>query len=489
MITKGKEKVLQGINETVDVVKSTLGAKGKTVMISNPYNLGFSVTKDGVSVAKAIKFDDDLLAMGSEFVKDAALKTVDEAGDNTTTTSILVQSMCNDIQREIDLGRDTNEIIDELLRDKESVLKFISSSSKKVTSFKDVKNIAKIASNNNNEIGSIIEKVYKEAGWDVVIDVIESDNKETTYEIVNGFTMRETGYVSSQFINNFEKGRVEFMNPRVFLFNGKIKSMTEELMDLFRDNADRNSENFSPLVLIVEDIEEAPLKEIMMAHREQLLHNIAVVQSNLIFEDRKNTFIDASQFLEGDYQDSKFGKPGRCEKVIIEKDNITFINGAGDIKKHAERVKNTSKDSRRKFSLESVAAIIKVGGKLASEISEKKDRIDDAVLSVKSAIEEGYLPGGGTTLIFSEKPEYGNVMKKALMSCYNQLMFNAEREPQYFLRDIKDKGFGYGYNLIKDEVSNLYEDGIYDSAKALRVSVENAVHTATIFASINNIIH
>jgi chaperonin GroEL len=239
----------------------------------------------------------------------------------------------------------------------------------------------------------------------------------------------------------------------------------------------------------VEDIEEAPLKEIMMAYRDGLIFSVAVVQSNLIFEDRKNTFIDASVFLDGEYQDTRIGKFGSCEKVIIDKDNITFINGSGDTKKHAERVKKNTKDKQRSFSLESIAAIIKVGGKLSSEISEKKDRIEDAVMSVRSAIEEGYLPGGGTTLIFADKEEYGTVMRKALMSCYNQLMINAEREPQYFLRDIKDKGFGYGYNLVKDNVSNLYKDGIYDSAKALRVSIENAVHTATNFASINYIIH
>jgi chaperonin GroEL len=489
MITKGKEKLLEGINQTVDVVKSTLGAKGKTVMISDPYGLGFTVTKDGVSVAKSIKFDDDLLALGSEFVKNAALKTVSEAGDNTTTTSILVQSMCNNIQKEINLGRDTNELIEQLLNDKDSVLEFITSNSKKVSNIKDIKNIAKIASNNNEEIGSILEKVYSEAGWDVVIDVVESDNNETTYEIVNGFTMRETGYVSSQFINNYEKGRVEFENPKIYLYNGKIRQMTSDLMNIFQENADRNSETFRPLVLIVEDIEEAPLKEIMMAYRDGLIFSVAVVQSNLIFEDRKNTFIDASVFLDGEYQDTRIGKFGSCEKVIIDKDNITFINGSGDTKKHAERVKKNTKDKQRSFSLESIAAIIKVGGKLSSEISEKKDRIEDAVMSVRSAIEEGYLPGGGTTLIFADKEEYGTVMRKALMSCYNQLMINAEREPQYFLRDIKDKGFGYGYNLVKDNVSNLYKDGIYDSAKALRVSIENAVHTATNFASINYIIH
>ena len=270
--------------------------------------------------------------------------------------------------------------------------------------------------------------------------------------------------------------------------------MTDSLMNIFRDNVDRNSEEFRPTILIVEDIEEIVLREFVSAYGDQAIFNIAIVQSNLIHQDRKDALIDSSIFLNGDYTEDKLGNYGECEKIIITKNDTTFINGKGNIKNHLNKLKkeNSKKNNialkNRIFSLESNAAIIKVGGKLGTEISEKKDRIDDANLAVKSAIEEGYLPGGGSTYLFAKKDNFGKVMKNALHSCYNQLMNNAEIEPNLYLNDIYTKGFGFGYNLIKDDVTNMYEDGIYDSAKVLRVSVENAVHTAVNFAGINSIL-
>lgn len=497
MIIKGneaKQKLLEGINETVDVVKSTLGAKGRTVMIADPYRMGFNVTKDGVSVAKAVKFDDDILNLGSDFVKNAAMKTLDEAGDGTTTSSVLVQSMCNDIFKEISLGKTTGEVTKELFENAEEVYDFISKNSRKVESVKDIENIATVSSNNDKEIGKLFSDIYSEAGMSVSIEVVENDDVDTTFEIVNGFTISNTGFSASQFINNYDKNRIEYENPKVYIYNGKIKMMSEHLMEIFKDNVDRNSEYFRPTILIVEDIEEMVLREFISAYGDQAIFNIAIVQSNLIHQDRKDALIDSSVFLNGDYTEDRLGKYGECEKIIITKDNTTFINGKGNTKKHLDKLKkeNSKKNNialkNRIFSLESNAAIIKVGGKLGTEISEKKDRIDDANLAVKSAIEEGYLPGGGSTYLFAEKDHFGKVMKNALHSCYNQLMNNAEVEPNLYLKDIYTKGFGFGYNLIKDDITDMYEDGIYDSSKVLRVSIENAVHTAVNFAGINSIL-
>jgi chaperonin GroEL len=498
MILKGKqakEKLLQGINEISDVVKLTLGARGKTVLLGHPHKLGFRVSKDGVSVANGIKFDDDVVDYGASFIVNSADKTVDEAGDGTTTTTILTQSMCNDVYNEINLGKNPNELIKMLKDDLETVKKYISDKSLKIENTTQIEDIATISANNDPEIGVLIREIYDELGFEVEIDIVESDRKDTVYEAVNGFTMKDTGYSSTQFINNMEKSRVEFVNPMIYLFNGKVKSMNQHLIELFQSNADRNSEDFRPLVLIVEDIEETVLREIVMAFQNQMIFNVAIVQTNLIHEDRKNAFIDASIFLDGEYNEERIGGYGECEKVIIDRNTVTFINGKGNVKKHLKKLKDKKNkniaDERRIFALESSAAIIHVGGKIATEISEKKDRIEDSVCAVKSALEEGYCPGGSTVYIFSriESELKTDIMKKALLECYQQLMKNAELEPFYYLKEIEDKGFGHGYNLIEDIVSNFYEDGILDSSKVLRVSLENAVHTACNFALIEAVVN
>lgn len=497
MILKGeqsKEKLLEGINETVNVAKITLGARGKTVLISDPHGLGFRTTKDGVTVINSVNFNDEIMNLGADFIKEASTKTVKEAGDGTTTTSILTQEMCNIVNKEQNLGKNTNDLIKDLKSDLQVVKDFIAEKAIKIENTDEIKNIAKVSSNNDEEIGELIKQIYDQAGFDVAIDIAESDNIETTFDIVNGFTMKDTGFASSQFINNLDKGRVEFNNPRIYLLNGKVRTMTPDLIEMFRENGNRNSEDFRPLVLIVEDMEEVPLREILMAHGNQMVHDVAVVQTNLIFEDRKNAFIDVSMFIDAEYNEDGFGEFGECEKIVIERENVTFINGKGNISKHLAKLKKSKKTGlaheRRIFALESKAAVIHVGGKLGTEIEEKKDRIEDAVYAVKSALEEGYCPGGSTVYIFAEMYNdlKTDIMKKALLSGYRQLMANAELEASYYLRDIQEKGFGFGYNLIKEEVSDFYQDGIFDSAKVLRVSIENSVYSACNFASVGAII-
>lgn len=497
MILKGKEakeRILKGINGISDVVKSTLGYKGKTVLISENLRMGFYVTKDGVTVAKSVTFEDDIENCGADFIKNAAQKTVEEAGDGTTTTTILTQSMCNSVFNELELGANPNKLIKDIQVDLETVKEFIKSNSKVVKTTKDIKNIAKVSSNDDEDISELIKDIYDEAGFNVEIDVVESDNVKSSYEIVNGYTMHDTGYCSNVFINNQEKNRVEFNNPKVFIYNGKIKSMSNSLSSLFEDNADRNSEKFRPLVLIVEDIEEAVLREIIMAFTNQMIFNVAIVQTNLIHEDRKNIFIDASKILNAEYSEDKLGYFGECERIIIEKENVTFINGAGNVTSHIKSLESKidpkSKNiflERRLFALKSNAAIIKVGGKLRTEVDEKKDRIDDAVKAVKSSIEEGFSPGGSSIYLFALKEcdIKTRIMREALKSCYIQLMRNAEIEPFLYFNDIMKGKVGTGYNLIKEEVSDLYKDGIFDSTKVLRVAMENAVHTTCNFAMIN----
>ena len=495
---EAQETLLEGMNLTADVVKSTLGAKGKTVMIYDKLRLRHAVTKDGVTVANSVSFDDDSLNLGSEFIKEATSKTVKEAGDGTTTTAVLVQSMCNDLYKTSKLGSDMNSYISDLKEDLVKVKKYISEKSKKVKTTDDVENIARTSSNNNFEIGKLIKNIYDASNMDVEIDVVEGDQDEDSFEIVNGYSIPNTGYISSIFINNREKGRVEYENPKVYILNGKVKTLSNDLMEIISKTADRNSESFSPTVIIVEDMEETPLREIIEAYRDGAIHGVTIVRSDLIYEDRRNRLIDASKVLDSEYSEDRFVEFGTCEKIIIDRDTTTIINGKGDTSKHLKSLKesllktpNNIGLKSRVFALETMAAVIKVGGRVTSEISEKKDRIDDAVLAVKSAIEEGYCPGGSSVFLFAsdELDLKTEVMKNALKKCYVQLMLNAGLEPYYYLSKIQDKGFGFGFDLIDSSVSDMYDKGIFDSSKVLRISLENAVSTSVTFVNIETLIY
>jgi len=490
--TEAKQKLLDGINKNVGVVKTTLGAKGRNVLILGPY---FNrVTKDGVSVSKAIKLEDHVENAGSEMVKNGADMTLREAGDSTTSTSILIQSMCQSMFEQTNLGLDVNKLCKDLKEDLESVKKYIVSKSTKIENTEQIRQIAMVSSNGDTEVADIIKNIYDKIGFKGSIDVQESDALETTFETVSGYSLSNTGYINPSFINNFEKGRVELLNPRVLLYNGNIDKPEPNLISLLEQN--HPSKNNTPLVLIVHDIEDFMLSNLLSALEAREIVNVVIIKSNLIHNNRKNRFLDACAFLGGVMGGEKLGEVGSCERIIIEKDNTTFINGAGDNKTYVQKLKKelakkTDHESKdRLFKLESNAAVIHVGGKLSDEIGEKKDRVEDAVLAVKSAIEEGFCAGGASTYLFANKELKlkSTVMKKALHSCYNQLMTNAGKEPQYELRDILDKEYGFGYNVATSQIENFLEEGVIDSSKVLRVSLENSVQTACTFAMIEAVV-
>lgn len=495
MIYKGKEakeKLLNGINKNVDVVKTTLGAKGRNVLIVGSYFN--NVTKDGVSVSKAITLEDSVENAGSDMVKNGADKTLREAGDGTTTSSILIQSMCQSMFEQTNLGLDVNTLCRDLKEDLTTVKKYIKGKSIKVENTEQIKQLALVSANGDEEIADMIKNIYDEIGFEGSIDVRESDSLETTYETVKGYSLPNTGYISNLFVNNHEKGRVELNNPRVLIYNGNIDKPDIALVNLLEEN--HPSKNNTPLVLIVHDIEDFMLSNLIGALEAREIADVVIVKSNLIHKNRENRFLDACAFLGGKMGSDKLGEVGSCERIIIEKDNTTFINGKGDNKEYNKKVKKElskktdfeSKD--RLFRLESNGAVIHVGGKLQDEIGERKDRIDDAVLAVKSAIEEGFCAGGASTYLFANKELKlkSVVMKTALKSCYNQLMINAGKEPNYELRDITDKEYGYGYNVNTSQIENFLENGIIDSSKVLRVSLENSVHTACTFAMVEAVI-
>lgn len=495
--SNAKDKLLIGINKTADVVKSTLGYRGKTVMIQDPMRLGVTVTKDGVTVAKSINLEDEIEALGSELIKQAALRTLEQVGDNTTTTSILAQKSTQMIKVDLDLGKNFNELISALKEDERQVIDYIAEVSLPVETEKDIYNLAYVSSNGDEEIAELFRDIYATAGKDVVIDIRDSDSVDTTFDIVSGYTIEQTGYVSPIFVNNLEKSTVEYSNPHVYIYDGRIRQITSELYSIFEQrNSDRNSPGFGPTVILCEDIDEAPLRDIYNAVRAEGLFDVCIVRTNLIYTDRKGAFIDASQFLDAKYSTDSFTQWGTCERISISKDEVIFMNGAGNPEKYIESLEKEFEETKnvflgkRLFYLKSNAAVIKVGGRLSTEISEKMDRIDDAYRAIRSSIEEGFVPGGSAVFLaaYNDLSFETDIMPNMLLECYKQLMINAGLEPMYHLREIHDKGFGYSYNLEENKVSNMLADGIYDSAKGLRVSIENAVSTAITFGNIEYIV-
>ena len=494
-MTNRKQILLEAIKDSVSAVKSTMGVAGRTVLIRDKYGFGFTTTKDGVTVVKSINYEDELKQCGADFVRNAAIKTVDEAGDGTTTTSVLLEAYCDEVNKEVLSGKAPRDIVNVLENDLNLIRDYLKTHSKKVSDTNIIRDVALVSSNNDEVISGIIKDIYDDVKtFDVVIDVEESDDVNTSYDIISGFTLENTGYVSTVFVNNPDKGRVEFINSKIYLYNGKIKSMTQDLMSIFEANVDRNDPNFRPLVLIVDDIEEAPLREIILALQMEKIFSVAIVQSSLIYKDRKDAFIDASVFLSADYKEDRLGNPGGCEKVVITKNDITFINGAGDVSKHVERIEkiddNSVSHTNRLFRLRSKAAKIYVGGKLSSEINERKDRVDDAVLAVKSAIEEGYSLGAGKTYLNAvfNLDNLSSISKKALQSCYKQLLINAGLDPYEYISELRSASFEDGFNLLNNKIENLFEAGIIDSTKSLRVSMENAIKSAQNFAMIEYVI-
>lgn len=501
MIIRGQEtrnRLLDGMFKVSDVVGSTLGYRGRTVLIQEEFKIGHRVTKDGVTVANSIKLEDELENIGGNIIKGSANRTLLEVGDNTTTSTILTYKMCKAVNKELAIGKTPNDISKTLERDREKVLDYIKKCSVPVKDENDIYSIAYVSSNNSDEIASIIRDVYKSTSKNVAIDVRPSDSTETTFEVLKGYTLEQSGYSNSTFINKFDKGRVEYDDPDIYVFNGKIRFFDDVLRNRLFINSNREDPNFKPMVIICEDIEDSPLEMIIESCRRGSLHAVCVVKTHLIHEDRKNAFIDVTKVTGAEYSDEGYGRigsPGTCRKVVIDKDSVIFIDGPGDTTNYLKDLKKQYKDTKNVFlekrilSLESTAAVINVGGILSTEISEKVDRIDDAVRAVKSSLEEGYCPGGSSVYIFASK-ELGvsNIVKESLLECYKVLMKNAGLEPMYYLDKIHDKGYGYSYNLNNYSVSNMLDDNIVDTAKGLRISFENAISTAINFANIDSFV-
>lgn len=489
-----KERLLKGIKGVVDVVRVTLGAMGKTVAIKDQFGFNFHLTKDGVTVARHAKVEGDIEEVGALLLREAVNKTVEEAGDGTTTTCLLVDEFCTEIHKRLELGENPKNLERCLTTDLVELTNFIDSKSKKVETLDDIYNLAMISSNGDSEVSGLIKGLYDELGFDCVIDIKESPNEYTTTDIAKGFKLDNTGYANQLFINNHDKGTYEVLNPNVFVLNDRINNI-EPLTEIFLN---QNNPTAEPLVILCTGIEQTELNKVLNAMTKNQLFNVSILVSNEFYYKTEGYFYDLSVFLDGDYNTTNIGKFGKCEKIIASNDEVYFINGYGDVSEHLHTLEEKEEENEKEllksriFNLKVGAGVINVGGVTPSEAKEKFDRVEDAVLAVKSAVEEGYVAGGSSVFIEAySKCTISDISKSVILCVYKQLMKNADLEYQFYLKDLVDKNKkkgGYGFNVLTNKIENMEEIGLIESSKVLKSALKNSISVSKTFINLEKVI-
>jgi chaperonin GroEL len=406
-----------------DAVQVTLGPKGRNVIIK-----GTHLTKDGVSVAKEVKLDDPVENIGCQLIKNACAKTCDDAGDGTTTATVLTRAIINEGMKHLAAGIDPY-LLKEQIDSDVTVVKDIINKTKQEIDLDKIKQIATISANNDSEIGELISEAYSIIGKEGVITIEENKGADTEIKIVEGLQLNR-GYASSYFINNSDSQTCEFTNPEVYTHKGTIKDIME-VLPVLESAAQRNK----PLLILTEGIESDALNTIIINKIQQ---HIKICVVKLPFE----------QLVE----------IKECEKVTVSVDNTIII------------APNT----------QAKVAVIYVGASTEVELLEKKDRVEDAICAVRAAIEEGIVPGGGWTYVQASKQLPEGIIKKALLQPTIRIAENAGVCGLQVIENLL-KDSTVGYNAKTKEYCNLLEKGIIDPAKVTRVALENAASIASMF--------
>ena len=505
---EARERLKQGVDQLADAVKVTLGPKGRNVIIDKKFGAPM-VTKDGVTVAKEVELSDTFANMGAHLVKEVASKTGDDAGDGTTTATVLAQSIINVGLKNVTAGANPMDLkrgIDK------AVIKVVENIKKQARNvgddFSKIEQVAKIAANNDAEIGKLIadamERVHKEG----VITVEESKGMETYVDLVEGMQF-DRGYISPYFVTDAEKMATEMETPYVLIHDKKISSM-KELVPIL----EQTHQSGRPLLIIAEDIEGEALATLVVNRLRAGLKVCAVKAPG--FGDRRKEMLEDIAILTGGtviteekgmkLEDAALEMLGRAEKISVNKDNTTIVNGAGEssnisarVSQIKKQIETTTSDYDREKLQERLAklsggvAVLYVGASSEVEMKEKKARVDDALHATRAAVEEGIVPGGGVAYIRSiavleglkgenEDETTGiEIVKRAIEEPLRQIVFNAGLEGAVIVQKVKDGKEDFGYNARIGEFQNLYESGVIDPAKVTRIALENAASIAGMF--------
>jgi chaperonin GroEL len=502
---KARDGIKKGADALADAVKVTLGPKGRNVIIDKKYGAP-TISKDGVTVAKEIELKDPIENMGAQLVKEVASKTADVAGDGTTTATVLAQSIINTGLKNVTAGANPMDLKRGIEKAVESVVASLKKMSKPVGDTNEkIQQVASISANNDNSIGKMIAEAMAQVKKEGVITIEEAKGTETSVKVVEGMQF-DRGFISPYFITDPDKMEAVFENPHILIFDKKISSMKDLLPIL-----EKQVQTSRPLLIISEDVEGEALATLVVNKLRGSLKIGAVKAPG--FGDRRKAMLEDIAILTGGtliseetgykLEDAEISYLGQAEKIIIDKDNTTIVNGKGEKSQIKARVaqirtqmENTTSDydkeklQERLAKLSGGVAVIYVGAASEVEMKEKKDRFDDALHATRAAIEEGIVPGGGVAYVRcidalkklkgdNEDEEIGiAIILRALEEPLRQIVENAGLEGSVVVQKVKEGTADFGFNARTEKYENLYKSGVIDPTKVTRIALENAASIA-----------
>lgn len=500
---KARVGILRGANLLADAAQVTLGPKGRNVLLQKSFGAPV-VTKDGVTVVKEIELEDKFENMGAKMIREVATKTSDSAGDGTTTATVLSRAILREGLRLQAAGFDPMALKRGIETAVEQVIEGVKEQSRAVKGKEQIAQVGAIAANGESEIGEILAEAMERVGKEGVITVEEAKGLATTLEVVEGMRF-DRGYLSPYFITNPEKMTAEIEEPYILFHEKKISSM-RDLLPLL----EKVAQSGRPVVIIAEDIEGEALATLVVNKLRGTLRCAAVKAPG--FGDRRKAMLEDMAILTGGrvvaeelgikLENVGLNDLGRCKRVLIDKDNTTLVDGAGEkdaiqgrIKQIRAQIEETTSDYDREKLQERLAkltggvAVIKVGAATEVELKERKARVEDAMHATKAAAEEGIVPGGGVALVRAQKKldelKFGDdrdqgvtIVRRAIEEPLRQIALNAGFEASVVANKVKEGKEDLGFNAATEKFENLFKVGVIDSTKVVRVALQNAASVA-----------
>ena len=503
-----REMLKQGVDQLANAVKVTLGPKGRNVVIEKKFGAP-QITKDGVTVAKEVELENRFENTGAQLVKSVASKTGDDAGDGTTTATILTQAIVNEGLKNVTAGANPMDLKRGIDKAVKAVVAYIKENAEIVDdNYDKIEQVATVSANNDPEIGKLIADAMRKVSKDGVITIEESKSRDTYINVVEGMQF-DRGYLSDYFVTDSDKMECVMENPYILIYDKKISNI-KDFLPILQPAA----ESGRPLLVIAEDVDSEALTTLVVNRlrgglkicavkapgfgdrRKAMLEDIAVLTGGVVISEEKGLKLEQAT-LE---------MLGTCDKVTVSKDNTTIVNGAGEKKNIADRIaqiKNEIANTTSTYDKEKLqerlakmsggVAVLYVGANSEVEMKEKKDRVDDALCATRAAIEEGVVVGGGTTYIRSlgvlkdikgenaDEQTGINIVERAIEEPLRQIVRNAGGEGAVVVQKVREGEGDFGYNARKDVYEDLRVAGVIDPAKVARVALENAASIAGMF--------
>ena len=503
--TDARNKMKKGVDVLANAVKVTLGPKGRNVVIEKKFGSP-AVTKDGVTVAKEIELEDAIENMGAQMVKEVASKTADIAGDGTTTATVLAQAIITEGLKNVAAGANPMDLKRGIDKAVKAVIENLRSQSQTVgNDNKKIEQVATISANNDSEIGALIAQAMEKVSKDGVITIEEAKGIETTVDVVEGMQF-DRGYISPYFVTNSQKMQAELENPYILIYDKKVSSMKDILHIL-----EKVAQQGAPLLIIAEDLEGEALATLVVNKLRGTL-KVAAVKAPGFGDRRKEMLQDVAILTKGIVISEEQGYKlenadltylGRCERVVIDKDNTTIVGGTGEkeaitgrINQIKSQIENTTSDYDREKLQERLAklsggvAVLHVGAATEVEMKEKKDRVDDALHATRAAVEEGIVPGGGVAYVRaiealdsintlnSDEATGVQIVRRSLEEPLRQIVENCGIEGSVVVNKVREGKGDFGFNARTEVYENLIAAGVIDPTKVSRIALENAASIA-----------